>query len=66
MDELRSGRDTDRAAVLKGGLVVGLYKELDWWSIKCGEEIYNVFGDGTAVCGECGFRFGVVECEEES
>lgn len=32
---------------------------------KCGEQIVTYHGDGTAVCDECGFRFGVVECEEE-
>lgn len=23
-------------------------------------------GDGTAVCEECGYHFGVVECEDQS
>lgn len=32
---------------------------------KCGEEIYTFYGDGTAKCEECGFHFGVVECEED-
>lgn len=32
---------------------------------KCGAEIKEYRGDGTAVCGECGFHFGVVECEED-
>lgn len=32
---------------------------------KCGEKIYEFYGDGTAKCEECGFHFGVVECEEE-
>lgn len=32
---------------------------------KCGKEIYTYHGDGTAECKECGFYFGVVECEEE-
>lgn len=32
---------------------------------KCGEKIYEFHGNGTAICGECGFHFGVVECEEE-
>lgn len=32
---------------------------------KCGEKIYEFHGDGTAKCDECGFHFGVVECEEE-
>lgn len=31
---------------------------------KCGEEIGTFFGDGTAECENCGFHFGVVECEE--
>lgn len=32
---------------------------------KCGEEIEEFYGDGTAKCEECGYHFGVVECEEE-
>ena len=32
---------------------------------KCGEKIYEFYRDGTAKCDECGFHFGVVECEEE-
>lgn len=32
---------------------------------KCGEPILFFYSDGTAKCGECGFRFGVVECEED-
>ncbi len=32
---------------------------------KCGEKIYRFHGDGTGKCDECGFHFGVVECEEE-
>lgn len=31
---------------------------------KCGKEICTFYGDGTAECEECGFHFGVVECEE--
>lgn len=31
---------------------------------KCGEEIREWKGDGTAVCEECGYHFGVVECED--
>lgn len=31
---------------------------------KCGEEIITYCGDGTAIC-ECGYHFGVVECEDE-
>lgn len=33
---------------------------------KCGEEITEYFGDGTAKCNneECGYHFGVVECED--
>ena len=30
---------------------------------KCGEEIRE-WRDGTAVCEECGYHFGVVECED--
>lgn len=31
---------------------------------KCGAEIREYRGDGTAVCSECGFHFGVVEAED--
>lgn len=31
---------------------------------KCGAEIKIFYGDGTAKCEECGYHFGVVECEE--
>lgn len=31
---------------------------------KCGAEIREYWGDGTAVCSECGFHFGVVEAED--
>lgn len=30
---------------------------------RCGKEVYDYNGDGIARCAECGFRFGVVECE---
>lgn len=30
---------------------------------KCGKEVRELHGDGTAVC-ECGYHFGVVECED--
>ena len=33
---------------------------------KCGREILTFHGDGTAVCLDCGFVFGVVECEEDA
>lgn len=32
---------------------------------KCGNEVSYYYGDGTAKCEDCGFRFGVVECEED-
>ncbi len=32
---------------------------------KCGEEITTFYGDGTAMCNECGYHFGVVECEDD-
>lgn len=32
---------------------------------RCGEPILFLYSDGIAKCGECGFRFGVVECEED-
>lgn len=32
---------------------------------KCGAMIGKCRGDGTAECDECGFHFGVVECEED-
>lgn len=31
---------------------------------KCGKEIKEFYGNGTAVCIECNFHFGVVECED--
>lgn len=32
---------------------------------KCGAEIIEFHGDGTAKCEECGLHFGVVECDED-
>lgn len=32
---------------------------------KCGAEIKAFYGDGTAKCEKCDYRFGVVECEKE-
>ena len=32
---------------------------------KCGEKIYSYKGNGEAVCDKCGFRFSVIECEED-
>ncbi len=32
---------------------------------KCGEEVTVFYSDGTARCGECGYHFGVVECEDD-
>ena len=32
---------------------------------RCGAEIVSLYGDGTAECNECGYHFGVVECEED-
>ena len=31
---------------------------------KCGQEIEELYGDGTALCKECGYHFGVVECDD--
>lgn len=31
----------------------------------CGEELRTYYGDGSAVCDECGFHFAVIECEEK-
>lgn len=31
---------------------------------NCGEAISATYGDGTAKCESCGFKFGVVECED--
>lgn len=31
---------------------------------KCGELIKAFYGDGTVKC-ECGYHFGVVECEDD-
>ena len=33
---------------------------------RCGAEIMEFYGDGTAECEECGYHFGVVECEEQN
>lgn len=47
------------------GLISGITDTKDInFCPKCGEEIYRYYGDGTAKCEECGFHFGVVECEE--
>ena len=32
---------------------------------KCGEKIYFYKANGEAVCDKCGFRFAVIECEED-
>ena len=32
---------------------------------KCGEEVIYFYGDGTAKCQECGYHFGVIECEDD-
>lgn len=32
---------------------------------KCGAEIVTAHGDGPAECDECGYHFGVIECEED-
>lgn len=32
---------------------------------KCGEEVIYFYGDGTAKCRECGYHFGVIECEDD-
>lgn len=32
---------------------------------KCGNPIREFFGDGTAKCENCDYRFGVVECEDD-
>lgn len=31
---------------------------------KCGAEITSFVSDGTAICDECEYHFGVVECED--
>lgn len=31
---------------------------------KCGAEITEFLADGTAICRECEWHFGVVECED--
>lgn len=32
---------------------------------RCGEEVTQFYLDGTVGCKECGFHFGVVECEDD-
>ncbi len=32
---------------------------------RCGAEIRTFYGDGTAICDECNYHFGVVKCEED-
>lgn len=32
---------------------------------KCGAEITEFLADGTAICRECEWHFGVVECEDQ-
>lgn len=32
---------------------------------KCGKEIGDYYGDGTALCNDCGYRFGVVEVDDK-
>lgn len=32
---------------------------------RCGNEVADYYGDGTARCDDCGFHFGVVECEDD-
>lgn len=31
---------------------------------RCGEEVIEFYCNGTAKCQECGYHFGVVECED--
>lgn len=33
---------------------------------RCGRQLGVYYVDGTAYCEECGFRFGVIECEEDN
>ena len=48
------------------GLISGITDTDDiYFCPKCGEKITNFYADGTAVCTECEYHFGVVECEEE-
>ena len=32
---------------------------------RCGDETATYHADGTVTCGNCGFHFGVVECEDD-
>ena len=60
-----------RAAVEVGGLTMygimtGITDTDDInYCPKCGAEIVTAHGDGTAECDECGYHFGVIECEED-
>lgn len=48
------------------GIISGLTDTDDiTYCPKCGSRINDYYGDGTAKCDDCGFHFGVVECEEE-
>jgi len=31
---------------------------------KCGDEVSDLYGDGTAKCDTCNYHFGVVECDD--
>lgn len=49
------------------GFIIGISDTDDInYCPKCGREILTFRGDGTAVCLDCGFVFGVVECEEDA
>lgn len=32
---------------------------------RCGDETATYHADGTVTCDNCGFHFGVVECEDD-
>lgn len=47
------------------GIITGLTdSENITYYPKCGEIIGVFYSDGTAKCDDCGFHFGVVECDD--
>lgn len=48
------------------GFISGMSDSDDiFYCPRCGNEIAEYYNNGTAKCDDCGFHFGVVECEED-